>query len=105
MPEKDLETTKVLTEGDKVARFVASDDYQLVKGKFLKLIAEADSISTISPEDLEKQTTMLTIQIRAGAIALVRQWLAIVEGTAAQAIHNTNAMTENQKDDIIKRNE
>jgi hypothetical protein len=102
-PQQDKETTKVLNEGDRIARFVQSEDYQLIKGKLMGLLAAADSISTIASEDLEKDTTMRTIQIRAGAIALVKEWIGQVEGIANQAIHTAVAMTEQPKDDIIIR--
>jgi len=98
----DEDTAKILQEGQKVADFVKSDAWFMIKAKLEAKIAILDSLSNFPRGEKNAE---VEIEKRVGAIAIVREWIDEIEGDAEQ--HNSNApvlLKENDKEEIIKYN-
>lgn len=98
--ELDKETREALAEGEKVIRWVDSEDWKHVKGFLNSKLIQMDSISAI-PSDLKVEDKIREIDIRNGVIAIVLEWVRELEGRAAQARTNRKAMQDVRDDGHI----
>ena len=96
--EEELETEKVLEEGEKIARFVDSEEWNLVKRGLNESISAAESILGIESKD--QDSMFREVAAKQLAVEIVRQWIEDVEATVEQSRGNS-AIMENE--DITKR--
>ena|SRR6185369_12304955 len=96
----DEETLDVLREGQLVEDFVNSDGWRYAKDKLETILKKVDAISSL-PEGLTREQKLEEMDRRQGAISLVREWMNLVEGRAAQHANNGPLLTQQSEDIII----
>lgn len=99
--ELDKETQKVMSQGQKIADFVNSDSWQLIRKKLYDKLITIDSIMEI-PSNMSNEQRLQEIGIRAGAVSLILDWIKEIEGTAAQHKNNVEAFSEIRKESIVQ---
>lgn len=86
----DKETQEILAEGDKIEEFVKSQYWETVKKRLTDKIEILDKLSSLPVEgDIHTE-----IKIRQGAISLVEEWIAEIEGASVQHQQNRKVLTE-----------
>lgn len=86
----DKETQEILAEGDKIEEFVKSQYWETVKKRLTDKIEILDKLSSLPVEgDIHTE-----IKIRKGAISLVEEWIAEIEGASVQHQQNRKVLTE-----------
>lgn len=102
MEELDKETKKILTDDEKVARFVASDDWKEVKKRLFNKLIAFDSIAGIdkgekrSFEDIGREAAM-----REGVSRMVLEWVQEIEGTASHQRSTADLMKKIRTESIV----
>jgi len=81
MEKPDLETKKILADGDAINSLVRSDGWILAKQKLIDYITGLDSISNIDPA-LPPEKQIREIEINRKVIQVILDWLREVEGEA-----------------------
>ena len=103
-PNINKETGDVLSKGQKIANFVNSDDWIMIKGTLLTKLIDFDSIKSI---ELDKKTpTELgeEIRTRKAVVDVVLDWIKDIEGSADQYKKNAEALyNNNDENGIIQR--
>lgn len=86
----DKKTQEVLAEGDKIEEFVKSTYWETVKSRLTDKINTLDKLSALPTEgDIQAE-----IKIRQGAISIVKEWIAEIEGASVQHQQNRKVLTE-----------
>ena len=86
----DKETQEILAEGDRIEEFVKSQYWETVKKRLTDKIDTLDKLSSLPVEgDIQAE-----IRIRQGAISLVEEWIAEIEGASVQHQQNRKVLTE-----------
>jgi len=102
--ELDKDTQKVITEGEKISRFVDSDDWKLIKGKLFQKIALLNAIDSIPLEKLNSEELAKTVRERASVVDIVVGWINEIEGTSqAHKTQNAKFVKETSESEIIRR--
>lgn len=94
----DLETQKVLTEGEQIRNLVRDGGWGLAKQRLTDKLIDLQSVNNIDTDDPNK--LILDIQTRKGVIAIVLEWLKEIEGIAAQ--HDGNQIQKEDADHVIR---
>lgn len=97
----DKETKQVLSDGQKIEDLVTNDGWILAKRMLFMKMAELDSISSIDPE-ITGEERLRAIDVRAGVVKIISDWLAAVEGIAEQSKTNKEMMAASREDIIIR---
>jgi hypothetical protein len=104
MKEKpDKETGKILEQGEKLALFVQSEEWQNIKNILFKRLG---SISSFDEEELNKKTDEeigKEMKVRQKVIQVVIDWIDQIEGIPGQHQANLEAFKKGRVDDIIIR--
>lgn len=83
MNKRDL---KIREEGERVSHWVDSDDWIFVKEQLLQKIDAVQAIDKLPKQLLTGDPQVLSQEVmkRAGAIALIKEWITELEGQAAR---------------------
>lgn len=90
-----------MLEQEMVREGIKGDFWRYAKGKIMKNLVELGSIESILDEVTDPQQIALEMKTRQGAISLIREWIADVEGMAE--LEEFNKMPVEEDDDHIKR--
>lgn len=101
MKTQDKETIEVLKLGQKYHDLAKSEDWAFAKEILNDKIKVLDSISTL-PQELTPEEKLKELEIRAGSIELVRNWIKEVEESAEVHIEN-QSVVNGEKEEIVVR--
>jgi hypothetical protein len=95
----DLETKTLLTEQEKIARFVKGEDYQIIKARISEKIFDLQSVMNVAGGTAEQ--IVIDMKSRRMAVETLYAVLADIEGTAAQ--YEANALLVEDPNDYVVR--
>lgn len=79
----DKETYDVLSEEKKIEQLVKSEEWALVRKKFIDAVLDLQSIRNIQLTD--SQSVAIEVQSRNLAVNILMEWMQDVEGTAEKS--------------------
>lgn len=79
----DKETYDVLSEEKKIEQLVKSEEWALVRKKFIDAVLDLQSIRNIQLTD--PQSVAIEVQSRNLAVNILMEWMQDVEGTAEKS--------------------
>lgn len=97
----DIETNKVINDGEHLERVVAGQDYQYIKERLLAKVMQLDKYSTIDIEKKSFEQIGQEAVAKAGAVSLVMEVLNEIEADAAQSKATREAMGIKPSEEII----
>jgi hypothetical protein len=97
--KEDIEQQKILSDGQKIIELTKSDGWQIAKRKLLSKIAILDSITALPQGDREDK--LREIEVRAGVVSIIWEWINDVEGMAEQAKQVSKAMQDVREESFI----
>jgi len=98
--ELDKETQKMLSDGEKIADFVNSSAWKLVKDKLVNRLITLDSISSMPTMD--KDEFYVQAKIREGVVSIITEWIRDIEGDAEKHKSNKQAFSSMREEVIIE---
>ena len=100
MPKLDKKTAQIISNDERVARFVDSDDWKVVKQSLITKVVLNDSMSPLVTTAGSKDL-LTEILARAHASALVLEWLQEVEGRAKGSKVDVTPLVEEPEAQIV----
>jgi len=97
----DKKTAAIVTNEERIARFVDSDDWNAVKKTLIQKIVLNDSMSSLIT-DVPPERLAIEVLARAQASSLMLEWLREVEGIANQSKPDTSILTESREEQIVE---
>lgn len=97
--KEQAEDLKILSDGEKIIELTKSDGWSLAKRKLLSKIAILDSITALPQGNREDK--LREIEVRAGVVSIIWEWVNDVEGMAAQAKQVSQAMQDIREESFI----
>ena len=97
--KEQAENLKILSDGEKIIELTKSDGWGIAKRKLLSKIAVLDSITALPSGDREDR--MREIEVRAGVVSIIWEWINDVEGMAQQAKQVSQAMRDIREESFI----
>ena len=97
----DKETSQAITEGEKWARFLKSEEWTMVKSKFMDRLVQLSDITILdgnNPEEL-----YLNIKIQKEVLKNLHSILKEIEGEAHQGTFNAEIFRREREEAIIQR--
>ena len=100
--EQEVVTDKVYVEGEKIARFVDSDDWKFAKDRLMSLVRDADSIRGIDKET-PKDMLLIEIEAKKMAVGMILGWIDDIEGIAQQHIDQDKMVAKEKESHILRQ--
>lgn len=97
----DKETKKILTDGEKIERFIESEGWKLVKQKLIAKLAIINSISLV-PKETNREDMLKEYELREGVVSIVLDWIRDIEGEKNKSKFNKQAFREIEQESIIQ---
>ena len=82
------EEQKIALEGEKLTDLVNSNGWDVAKKMLEEKCSMLDSISAVFVEGKSAQDIAEEVKLRTSVVAIIRQWIVDVEGTANQIENN-----------------
>lgn len=103
MKKTDEETKEEISKGQKVADFVSSDEWKIVKANLMSKLIDFDSINNMEMD--KKDNTQLVEELRArkGAIEIVLGWIKEIEGISSQHKANLDLFLNEENNGYMER--
>lgn len=101
MKKVDKETKKLVSEGQKIADFVNSEAWRMIRRSLYDKLMLNDSITAIDFTG-SNETLIREVMARAHASRLVLQWIGEVEGRAKQASEVNDTLLKVRKESIYQ---
>lgn len=98
----DPETAETMRKGQVLRDFVDSEGWAEAKSILLEMIRVTDSVSAMHLDGLKPDEIGYQTIYRAGAISLVHDWLAAIEGRLEQHQQNAGMLAELRTDEIFR---
>ena len=97
--KEQIENLKILSDGEKIIELTKSDGWGIAKKRLLSKIAILDSITALPHGTREDK--LREIEVRAGVVSIIWEWLNDVEGMAQQAKQVSQAMRDVREESFI----
>lgn len=97
----DKATEKIFTTGERLKSLVENPGWQIAREMLIKKVAQQLNIADIGTASVKPEDVVLMVGIRQETAKALLEWLADVEGTAAQHKANIDAFAEVKDSYII----
>lgn len=97
----DKETKQILTDGEKIEKFVESEGWKLVKQRLIKKLATLNSIDEV-PKDLKSEDRLREYDIREGVVSIIIDWVREIEGEKNKSKFNKQIFSEIKEELTIR---
>lgn len=101
MKNVDDETSKILTTSQKWERFRKSEEWQMVRDKFMEKLVELSDLSTI--DDANPEKLALEISVRKRVLEMLYETMKWMEGEVQAGQFNQKAFQMERRQQIIER--
>lgn len=99
--KQDKDTLKVLSEQERIANFVDSPDWAVIKKRFIDKIVLNDSMSALITTGKTHENLAVEVLARAQASAIMLETLQEIEGIARQAKEQTDMLREVRTEQVV----
>lgn len=98
----DKETKEILSENEKIASFVGSDPWKIIKKKLYSKLITLDSVSAIPKNDRSFEEVGRDAAMREAVVKIVTDWILEIEGIASNESSIASLMKEAREDSILQ---
>lgn len=94
----DAETSKILSEGERLKQLVESDGWKIVRERLMNRMIDVQSVLGLDIEDPQKM--LIAVGARKQAIQIIYDWFRDIDGDVSRYADNKAAVIEKKEEFI-----